>query len=335
MTWRLRCRSCGFVGEEGRYYPFCPRCGGAMEFDGEPPRYGRLLGEGNTPLVLRSTRVGHVKFKLEYVNPTGSFKDRGASYSLQLAKDLGYTCVVEDSSGNAGISTAAYAAYLGMRARIIVPATAAPGKIQVIRALGAELITAPTRAEAASMAEAMVSECFYVSHSRSAAFLEGMKSVGLELSQDKEVRGIVVPSASFGLLLGIYYGYHGSPPPIYAAQGVDNPSLAAFVEPTAVGKGSSSRLADGLVLPRAPRAEEAAKAVRSTKGGLILVSDQEIVDAMGELWRMGLMAEPTSAAAFAALSLLAEQGVDVSNYVAVLTGSGLKYAAQLAEIMRG
>jgi threonine synthase len=321
LAWRLVCPRCGFRGEEGRYYHRCPRCGSPLEFEGDRPRYGRLLGEGSTPLVYRETPLGPIGFKLEYVNPTGSFKDRGTAYSLQLARDLGYRCVVEDSSGNAGISTAAYASFLGLEAVVAVPRTAAPSKKSIISSLGARVVELDSREDAAKYAEAMAGRCFYVAHAVSAAFLEGMTSAGREVPEGSAV---VVPSASFSLFLGIWRG-SGGRVRLYAVQGVQNATLRGLVEPIAVGSGSTSSLADGLVLPSAPRAQEAADAIRRSGGGLVLVSDKEIAEATRDLWSMGLMAEPTSASAYAALKLLKEAGIDVSGFIAVLTGSGLKF----------
>ncbi|MGC9071270.1 MAG: threonine synthase [Acidilobus sp.] len=319
--WRLVCPRCGFRGEEGKYYPFCPVCRGALGLEGRPPRYGPLLGEGRTPLVLRRTRLGLLGFKLEYVNPTGSFKDRGVSPSLQLAKDLGYRCVVEDSSGNAGISTAAYAAFLGLEARIALPMTAPPGKRQLLKALGAKVVELPTREDAIRYAEDSSSSCFYVSHARSAFFLEGMKSFGEELPDD--IRSVIVPSASFSLLLGIWLGSRKRPR-LYAVQGTSNPSLSRYITPVAVGASRESSLADGLILREAPRAQEAANAVKESGGGLVLVSDPEIAVATKELWSMGFMTEPTSATAYAAAKLLYDNGFDLDGAVVPLTGSGLK-----------
>ena len=319
--WRLFCPRCGFRGEEGKYYPFCPRCGGALELQGEPPSYRPLMGEGGTPLVYRRTRLGVLGFKLEYTNPTGSFKDRGVSPSVQLARDLGYSCVVEDSSGNAGISTAAFAAFLGMEAVIAVPASAPAGKKNVLRLLGARVVELPTREAAARYAEEQSSRCFYVSHARSAFFLEGMRSAGRELPED--VKAVIVPSASFSLLIGIWRGAR-SKPRLYAVQGAENPSLAKYLEPLAVGASNRSSLADGLVLRDAPRAQEAAKLVKESGGGLVVVSDPEIARATKELWSMGLMAEPTSAASLAAAELLYNNGVDLDGAVLMLTGNGMK-----------
>jgi len=73
------------------------------------------LGEGNTPLI--ESRIGgcEVAWKLEYLNPTGSYKDRGSAVLLSFIKDRGASLAVEDSSGNAGASFAAYAARAGIK----------------------------------------------------------------------------------------------------------------------------------------------------------------------------------------------------------------------------
>ncbi len=112
-----------------------------------PARPFISLGEGFTPLVNADFLSRNVYLKLEYLNPTGSFKDRGGSaVAVSKALEFGARTVVEDSSGNAGISIAAYAAAAGIKARIYVPRDAPEGKKSLIRSLGgAELIEAPSR----------------------------------------------------------------------------------------------------------------------------------------------------------------------------------------------
>jgi len=77
-------------------------------------------------------------FKLEYVFPTGSFKDRGATTTLTRARELGVERVVEDSSGNAGAAIATYAARAGIDAAVYVPADVKDSKLRAIRRAGAE-----------------------------------------------------------------------------------------------------------------------------------------------------------------------------------------------------
>ena len=76
------------------------------------------MGAGWTPLLPVAFREREVMFKLEYMAPTGSFKDRGVSVTINIATHQGATHVVEDSSGNAGASVAAYAARAGMQAPV-------------------------------------------------------------------------------------------------------------------------------------------------------------------------------------------------------------------------
>src|SRR5690606_17803360 len=114
-------------------------------------RYGAMLpaekrfslGEGGTPLTRTEINGLPVYAKLEYLNPTGSFKDRGTAVIVNHLLAHGVTDVVEDSSGNAGASLAAYTSATGIHARIFAPASAPQGKKKLIAAFGAELVEIP------------------------------------------------------------------------------------------------------------------------------------------------------------------------------------------------
>ncbi len=146
----------------------CPVCGGLFDFDPFPAfdparvdesqpgiwRYRHTfglppdllpvsLGEGKTRLAVARVLGRRVYFKCEYENPSGSFKDRGAAVIAGWLKQRGVTEVVEDSSGNAGASLAAYAGKFGLRARIFVPAAASGVKRRQIEAYGADLVPVP------------------------------------------------------------------------------------------------------------------------------------------------------------------------------------------------
>ena len=97
------------------------------------------MGEGMTPLVERRWRGTSALFKLEWMSPTGSFKDRGASVMISALRQQGVTHLLEDSSGNGGAAISAYAAAAGIRAKILVPASTQPAKIVQARARGAEI----------------------------------------------------------------------------------------------------------------------------------------------------------------------------------------------------
>ncbi len=135
------CTNCGRPYPEEATPYRCPTCGGVFDFTGLPPfdpgqvdnnlpgiwRYRHTfyepaslpvvtLGEGNTPLVWAEAFGRQVAFKLEYLNPTGSFKDRGSAPMVSFLAARGVSTAVEDSSGNAGSSFAAYAARAGIAA---------------------------------------------------------------------------------------------------------------------------------------------------------------------------------------------------------------------------
>ncbi|MEN3000110.1 MAG: pyridoxal-phosphate dependent enzyme [Acidilobaceae archaeon] len=322
LGWRLYCPSCSFVGEEQVYYPFCPRCGKPLEVEGTLPPMRSELGEGRTPLVFE----GEVAFKLEHLNPSGSFKDRGVSYSLQVARQLGYRCAVIDSSGNAAISAALYSRRLGLEPVVVVPQGAHRGKLSLISSLGARLVTVESRERAQEVAVSFSRECFYISHPTSPLFLEGMKSLGEELSEISGRLAVTAPVSSGSLLLGLYRGLRsrGVKARLIAAQAAEKASLVPYVGKVYSTGGESSRLADALVIGRPPRLAELARAVAESDGAVVKVGDKAIRESLGELLDMGFLVEPSSAVAWSAYKALKGE-LRGEQVVIVLTGSGLKY----------
>ena len=316
----LICPKCGY--RTTGYHYKCPVCGSPMELKGTIERQ-RILGEGETPLVEDEYNGYKVYFKLDYLNPTGSFKDRGTAASILYAVKRGYRCVVEDSSGNTGISVAAYASHMGLEPVIIVPRKAAAGKKALISRLGAKLIEEDTREDAARRAEELAAECFYVAHAWSPIFIEGTSTIASELPRDLRDSPIFVPVSSGTLLLGLYRGLSmlGAKPRLYAVQSPLAASLAGLVEPTAV-LGASGDMLDALVYRNPPRISEMVEAVAG--GGLYIVGWEYAGRAYEWLYRRGYIVEPSSAVAFAAFMHAVDKGV-VDGGVVVLTGSGLKY----------
>jgi len=96
------------------------------------------LGEALTPLLPWPALPGS-RLKLEFLLPTGSFKDRGACVMLSHMKGLGIRAAVEDSSGNAAAAVAAHSARAGIACRIFVPASTSSGKLAQIATYGADL----------------------------------------------------------------------------------------------------------------------------------------------------------------------------------------------------
>ena len=300
------------------------------------------LGEGWTPLVDEVIYGLPVRLKLEFLMPTGSFKDRGAAVLVSFLKHLGVEEVVEDSSGNAAASLAAYCARAGIRARIFVPSYASPGKLEQIRAYGAELVpVAGSRADAARAAEeAARAGSYYASHYWNPFVLEGLKTLAYELAEQLGWRApdnLIFPSGQGTFLLGAYHGFRElleaklveklprlfavqaeacAPIALAFQQGLERP---AEIEP-------KETIAEGVRIARPVHGAQVLAAIRETGGAALTVSEEEIMEARSALARRGLFIEPTSAVAVAGLRRLIEQGAikPVELTIVPLTGSGLK-----------
>lgn len=305
------------------------------------------LGEGNTPVVRlpaveRALGLGDVRGKLELVNPTGSFKDRGAAVMMSAMVEHGVGEVVEDSSGNAGAAVAAYAARAGIRAHVFVPASAPAAKLRQIEAYGAQ--THPTTGTRDEVTEAAVEFCenndlAYASHNLSPYFLEGTKSFAYEVA-DRTPRHLVVPVGNGSLLIGAHKGYRemiesgavDAMPRLHCVQAeAVMPIAAAFSgEPWSASEAGAT-IAGGIAVGTPPRSEQVLDAVRTSGGSACAVAEEDILRwqrflAVSE----GVYCEATSAAAFAGLEGLVRKGVigPSEGVLVPVTGSGLKDAPQ-------
>ena len=310
------------------------------------------LGEGGTPLVPKRWDGADVQFKLEFMAPTGSFKDRGTAVMVSYLKQRGVGALIEDSSGNAGAAVAAYAAAAGMGCRVFVPAAASPAKLVQMRATGAGVIPiAGTRSAVteAAIAAAAAPGAFYASHNRQPFFLEGTKTLAYELWEDLDFRApdaVVTPVGGGGNLLGCYIGFTellhrgeiARMPRLYAVQPAACAPLVAAHQvrsKTVAAVTAGETVAEGIVIADPVRGAEMLAALRDSGGGAVAVEDSETITALDRLSRMGLFVEPTSAAAGAGLSrLLAEGAIRPGETVAViLTGSGLKAAPLIGNLL--
>lgn len=291
------------------------------------------LGEGMTPLVEARWGDRSVFLKCEFLNPTGSFKDRGTTVLVTALAAAGVDQVVEDSSGNAGCSLAAYAARAGIRATVYVPAHASPVKQAQIAAYGAHLVAVPgPRAQAArAVREAAVSGVVYASHVYHPFIHAGMKTVAYEIWEQREGRlpdAVVLPVGHGSLLLGLAQGFAelgGRPPRLFGVQAAACPPLAAAWEagataPLVVPEGET--IAEGVRIAAPVRGRAILEAVRKSGGALLAVTDEEAVAARQRLAHQGFFVEPTSALAVAALDRL--RPCLEGTVVVILTGSGFK-----------
>jgi threonine synthase len=234
MSTDLQCRSCGRTYESGPDEPWRCECGHALDFAERPLpaastpdvdlREGLwafdeflpvdpevTLGEGWTPLA--DAPAWDAQFKLDYVFPSGSYKDRGAALTLSRAAELGVERIVEDSSGNAGAAIAQYAARAGIDADIYVPADVKPAKLDAIEAAGATPVPIEgSRQDVtdACTSEAVGDEAWYASHAWNPAFYAGTSTFALELAAQRDWTvpdAVVLPLGHGTLFLGAYRGF--------------------------------------------------------------------------------------------------------------------------------
>jgi threonine synthase len=281
-----------------------------------------------------------VRWKLEGLNPTGAFKDRGMALVINDIVARGATWVVEDSSGNAGASLAAYAARAGIRARIFVPAHASPAKQAQIAVYGAELAPIPgPRSAATRAAEAAAAEgALYASHVWHPLALVGMATVAWEVWEQLGRRApdwFVAPVGQGTLLLGAWRGFQALAagglidhlPRLVAAQAAGCAPLAA-----AIAAGSAEvaavvaqpTIAEGIAIAQPVRGRALLQALRDSRGLAPVASEEEIAAAQMRLAHGGIFVEPTSATAVAVLAHVQSHVAPDHTVVVALTGSGLK-----------
>ena len=295
------------------------------------------LGEGHTPLIWYQVFGHQVGCKLEFLNPTGSYKDRGSAVLLSFLRSRRVTQAVEDSSGNAGASFAAYAAACGMRGRVYVPDYASGPKLAQIAAYGADVYQVKgTRSQTTEAAlKAVKHEVAYASHAYMPFGLAGYATLAYELFQ--QIGGppgtIVTPVGQGGLLLGIGRGFAAlqqaglveNLPKIIGVQALACAPLWALFTYGPDGLSWVSEgmtLAEGVRVRHPLRGDAVLQMVRQSGGLMLAVDEPDIPPAHQALARLGLFVEPTSAIVWKALELAREQLVD--PVVVVLTGSGLK-----------
>ena len=286
------------------------------------------LGEGATPLVPYQ----RYRLKLEGLSPTGSFKDRGAATAITAARAAGATTVIEDSSGNAGSAIAAYAAAAGLKARIFAPDDIVAAKARAIQVLGAELIkvSGPRSAVTAAAVDA-AKHAYDAGHARDDAFLEGTKTIAYELFEElgAELHDVITPVGQGTVLIGLAMGFAdlvgaGRMERAPKLHGVQSEACAPLVRGASIGRPApvvpQPSIADGIRIPEPTRAERSYAAVRYSGGRWIAVPEAAIERAWRDAAAVGLLMEPTSAAAIA--------GARVLNLppgsTLIITGSGLK-----------
>jgi len=299
------------------------------------------LGEGWTPLVKFA---GNVYFKLEGLNPTGSFKDRGSTVLVSAIhreiKRLG-GFIAEDSSGNAGASIAAYAARAGLKAKVYVPEGVAGPKLNQIMFYGAEVVrVSGSRSRVAEEAQKPEGGKFYVGHILHPVFRDGIRSLAYEVVEQfgwKAPRHVYLPVSAGTLLLGVIGGFKHlasadvikEMPRVIACQTRQVSPLYHRLKglPYHPPEKATS-IADALVSTAPPLLELMHRELKAVDGDAVMVEEHEILQAFRELAGLGFYVEPSSAVAYAAYQkqLQAGEVTRGEETVVILTGMGLKTA---------
>ncbi len=335
----VKCMSCG-KDREG-LDKFCKQCGSPVEVipDGKYNdaikknfKYIKQwisLGEERTPILKK----GSVSFKLDYFQPTYSYKDRGSRAALSALsgtlKDRGITQINEDSSGNAGCSIAAYGKAAGFNVNIFVPEKANESKIRQIRSYGANIIKVGGGRENVAE-EAMKHDGFHMSHVLVPEFRDGIRTLAYEIFKQYDGKvpdRIFIPISAGTLFLGMHAGFNhllqsgeiDEMPEIVCVQpSVIAPICSALGDTRWVDEGKKS-IADALVTKNSALMSHIVTRLKKV-GRCVAVSEDEIIDAQHRLALAGILTEYSSATVYAAYSKKEYEGENLL----VLTGNGLK-----------
>jgi threonine synthase len=309
------------------------------------------MGEGFTPLLpFAYGGFKRILVKLDYVCPTGSFKDRGSSVLVSKLKELAVTSCVVDSSGNAGASIAAYTARAGIECRIYCPANTSKGKLVQIGAYGAQLVKIPgTRAETGVAVQEEAKRRYYASPNWNPFFVEGVKTLTFEICEQLtwEVPDVILcPTGYAGIQIGLYHGFQeliemgiiNATPRIFGIQSeAISPIYQAFCRKASEIEEVPPRatLAEGIGCVRPIKQKEILEIAQATNGGFEIVSEEEIIEGWKKLSRQGIYVEPTSAVVVRAIDRLERKGL-LSHHekiVLILTGSGLKATEKMGKYL--
>jgi threonine synthase len=373
---RLACAWCGARHDASRLVNVCAACGKSLaaEYDltaarrswtrGDWPKLPGMwkfapvlparsaaevvsLGEGATPMLeapalAKKLGIRRLWIKEEGVNPTGSFKARGMSAAVTMAKSLGAKHLCVPTAGNAGGACAAYAARAGLKATIYLPKDAPQANLVEIRAAGAKavLVDGVISDAAARMREEMKSTAMFdVSTLKEPYRVEGKKTMGYEIAESLGWRlptVILYPAGGGTGLIGMWRAFHemkalgwirGRFPRMVAVQAAGCAPLVASMRTgraDCVAPANPSTIAAGLRVPRAFADWWILRILRESGGDAVSVTDAELKRAIGGLFAStGVFFCPEGAACWPAACRLKLRRDD--EVVLFNTGTGLKY----------
>ena len=310
------------------------------------------FGEGWTPLLNADRLADNIGLPLnlyikdEGQNPTQSFKARGMTAAISMAKELGVKKVAVPSAGNAAGAMAAYAARAGMEAYIFMPSDTPRANVIECQQTGANV----------TLIDGLITDCgkivaerkqaegwFDVSTLKEPYRVEGKKTMGYELAEQLDWTlpdVIIYPTGGGTGLIGMWkafdemeqMGWIGSKRPkmVSVQSSTCAPIIRAFEkgERFADEFENASTVASGLRVPKAIGDFLILDAIRASGGTALSVTDDELIRAVGEIGAAeGIFAAPEGAACLPALRKLIDQEIVAAGETAVLfnTGSGIKY----------
>ncbi|HYE83312.1 MAG TPA: threonine synthase [Clostridia bacterium] len=339
-------------------------CGGLWKLDFKPPRFDLSLvdrnnwslfryraflpiqdgdwqvislGEGMTPVIQFDEDV---LLKMDYFMPTLSFKDRGAAVLIAHCKAIGVDSVVQDSSGNAGNSVAAYCAKAGIDCEIFVPEGTSPKKIAMIESHGARVNVIPgTRDMCADACRAKVDTHgkYYASHVYNPFFYEGTKTYIYEIYEQlhRIPRNIFIPLGNGTLFIGAVKALEelvesniiAEMPHIVTVQ---SERCDPFAKAAAAGEKHPAKvtplptMAEGIAIGEPMRGNEILEYVYKYNIEVVTAPENRILEARGALASKGIYCEHTTAATYAAYLAYCESHGKTPDCLIPMCGAGLK-----------
>lgn len=332
----FRCITCGapygydeFVR---RSVPRCS-CGSVVEAVNIDFEKRISMGEGHTPLIQNKNLGENLFIKCEFINPSGSFKDRGSVFEISQALLLGKNEVVVASTGNMAASIAAYSAFVGLRCVVFIPNTIHNNKLKQIIAYGATIISVDGDYTIAMR----LAEDYAIKHKN--AFLagdyvyrfEGTKEIGREILMEIGVpENIIVPVGNGTVFCAIYKSFKelkemGEISKLPRMIGVQakgcSPIYNAWKNQSSISPIKDPKtIATALICGDPIYGNLVLEIVKESGGEIVSVDDKEIKSAQELLGKNGIYVE-VSGAVFYAEYL---KGFYRENTVGIATGSGLK-----------
>src|SRR6202163_4308356 len=324
------------------------RWGDRLALSSEAPRIS--LGEGGTPCVESLTigaglGLGSLHFKLEGLNPTGSFKDRGMVVAVAAAIQARSRAIICASTGNTSASAAAYGGRFGLRTVVVVPGgRIASGKLLQARVHGATVVSIDSGFDVALRVVRRLAEDHPVTlvNSLNPHRIEGQKTAAFEIVDDlgDAPDVLAIPVGNAGNITAYWRGFRE-----YFASGLCTrlPRMlggqAAGAAPLVLGHpvADPETVATAIRIGNPASWEAAIEARDQSEGAILAVEDDDILEAQRDLATLeGVFCEPASAASLAVLRAAVRDGTVApgASAVCVLTGNGLKDAAAAAQGLR-